>query len=383
MKPKDKQVKVLLLYAKVGGGHESIAKAIGQRLEEEFGDSLNLKMIDPTNSFMNSAYQVSTLISTRFYNLAYRLLQKVSQDRLTQKLLDSLAVFFYDDSLKKVISECKPDFIISTHFMFTQKAKQLVVELGMNTKVAVYIADPFSIHPVWIADNTDLYLCYDEAYLPKEFAYLKSQNKIISVGMPIRSEFYQTYDRLKIRKELGLDPDAFTIYFGGSGYGMDNLERLIQPFKELESGCQAIFVCGRNKILEKGLKMIANGKNNIRVLGYLEGREVASNMQASDLFVGKVGPNVMFETILSGIPGVATPPILAQERGNRVFMDREGIGFLSYNPTQTMNIIRRIIQHPEMVKQRKERIEKVAKQTREREEKGMKLFFDWMRTHQN
>jgi len=291
-------------------------------------------------------------------------------------------VFFYDDSLKKVISESKPDFVISTHFMFSQKAKQILTELHMPTPVVVYIADPFTIHPVWITENADLYLCYDVSYLSDEFSYLKEQNKVLSVGMPVRAEFYEKYDREATRKRLKLDQKAFTIYFGGSGYGMDNLERLIRPFMELEhSSCQAIFICGRNKILEKALRMLAKDKDNIRIFGYLEAADVAAYMQASDLFVGKVGPNVMFETILSYLPEVATPPILAQERGNRVFIDREGIGFLSNNPTQTMNIIRRVVQNPTLLKIKKDRIKEVSEDVRKREKEGMEAFFEWMGKH--
>lgn len=374
MTEKNHPLKVLIFYTKVGGGHESIAQSLKEHLEEYFERKVEVVMIDPIGSIMESTYYLSTVASSKIYSLFF----KISQKSLPMTILKKINEFMNIDKLRNLVEEHDPDLVISTHFSFAQEVKMATKNFNKNIPVVLYIADPFTMHPVWFKNNVDLYLSYDIEHiktlnLPPHFF-----ERLIPIGMPIRRAFYEKYNKDKTLSMEGLDPYKTTIFFGGSGSGMDRIERLVQPFLDSFHDCQALFFCGRNELLEKALKILIKKHPNVRVYGYTPSESLAAFMQASDLFVGKVGPNIMFESVLSGLPLIATPPVLDQEKGNRDFIEREGLGFLTNNTEQTLAILEKVLKSPDLLAKSKENMQRARNMLLSIEEEGYPRFFAWI-----
>lgn len=368
-----RKTRVLITYIKTGGGHKSIAEGLKERLEEAFGDNIEIIISDPVNSWMDYAYQASAAVSPVLFNLFYSL-SKSPRFITTARKVNSLV---NEKKLKKYIRLINPDIIISTHFLIADEAKDIRKEDGREIPVVIYIADPFHPHPIWFNSSVDLFLSFDRENLPKNIPS-KKKDKIIPIGMPIRKAFFRTYNREKVLKEMGFQPDKFTIVFGGSGSGMDRLERVANKFKELESDSQAIFICGSNKVIQKALTVLFRNTPQVKVFGYLPSETVAAILQSSDLFIGKVGPNIMFESILSGIPIIATPPILGQEILNRKFIKSKKLGVLTKSSTETIKCLQKILKKPETIQQQKNNMIALRDRLMKREENGLPQFINWM-----
>lgn len=361
--------KILLLYAKVGGGHESLAWGLKERLEQAFPNKLHIELIDPIAAVFNPAYQISTLINPKLYNFFYIYAQK----SLSQKIFRKITSLIHDSKLQGIIEKSNPDLILSTHYFFSKEAKDAVAKYKKTVPVVLYNPDPYSPSHLWLR-NVDLLLSYDLAHIQQADRF-----QIIPIGMPIRQAFYEQYNRQSVQQKLGLDPQKFTILFGGSGSGMDSLERIANGIADFPYDFQAIFACGRNVILEKALKIAFKKRPNIKVFGFITATQIAKLMQASDLFVGKAGPNVMCETIVSRLPMIATPPILGQEKGNRNFIQENNIGFLSNNSSQTLTLLRKILDTPHILDEQRKNIEKARKNLLVTEKKGFPQFIHWMK----
>lgn len=372
-----KKLRILIFYTKVGGGHESLAIGLRERLEKHFPEA-STRLVDPFTAIGAPAYQLSAIVSPRFYNLFYRFTQKT----LAQKLISRINYFLHEDKIRSVLSRYKPDFILSTHFLFNSEVKEVIRKNHRrDIPVAIYVADPLTPHPVWFTKATDLILTYDTQHLPDLTSLGITEQRIIPIGMPVRLEFYQDYDRVKTMQSLGFAPEKFTVIFGGSGLGMDQLERLAKPISDLNLDIQGIFLPGRNTLLAKALRLLFADRPHFRIFDYVSDRRMAEIMQASDLFVGKGGPNIMFECIISNLPLIMTPPILGQERGNRQFCRQERIGFTTKNTRETLTLLRRVIKKPSLLEDCKVNLRRIRSRALAREAEGFQRFTTWIEEH--
>lgn len=367
-----KKKRVLIFYSKVGGGHESLAFGLKERLEKRFPNKLTIHLIDPLTSVIGPAYQFSVFMN--FYDLFYKFTQKT----LTQRLINRINFLLHEAKVKTILTRYKPDLILSTHFLFSGEVKEVIWNQGLHTPVVVYIADPFSSHPVWFTGAVDLFLSFDLLHLPNLASFGVSLERIIPIGMPVRQAFYKHFDRAKTLERLDLSPAKFTVLFGGSGLGMDRLERLAKPIHDLNLPIQGIFLCGRNKLLKKALSLLFADQPNMKILGYIEDASMAEIMQSADLFVGKAGPNIMFECILSNLPLIATPPILGQEKGNREFIRKQKIGFLSESTNRTITTLKHVVKHPQLIDTERNTIRRIRENLIKEELKGFKTFSQWI-----
>jgi processive 1,2-diacylglycerol beta-glucosyltransferase len=375
MSASQKPLKVLILYTKVGGGHESIAYGLSERLQEYFSGRIEVMLEDPTNNSTDLAYQLSTAVSPDLFNQLSKLVFNPS----VTKLWRGLQSFIHEEKLAETIRTTNPDLIISTYFLLTEEVKKVLRDEGKSIPLVVYIADPFTPHPIWLVREVDLYISFDREHLPQTKKFPNISDTVIPIGMPIRKAFYKKYDRSKTLSSIHLDPEKFTIFFGGSGSGMDQLERIAQRYKEeLSSGSQALFFTGRNGVLKQALKLLFRNCRNVHIFGYLEAEEVAAFMQASDVFVGKVGPNAMFETVLSGVVPIATPPILEQEKGNRSFIEKEKIGFLTKNTSETINLLKKFMTHRDILQEYQTRMKNVRENLLKKESNEFPKFITWV-----
>lgn len=84
----------------------------------------------------------------------------------------------------------------------------------------------------------------------------------------------------------------------------------------------------------------------LRVLPFT--REIAPFMAASDVIMGKAGPNVLFEALALERPFIATTYFPGQEKGNLQFMQRHDIGRVALNLEEQLELLQALkaIQNP-------------------------------------
>jgi 1,2-diacylglycerol 3-beta-galactosyltransferase len=122
---------------------------------------------------------------------------------------------------------------------------------------------------------------------------------------------------------------------------------------------QLIVVAGRNLRLEKKIRAMAEtSPHPIVVFGFTD--KVAELMSESDLLITKAGPGSIAEGLAMNLPMIITAWLPGQEEGNVEFVVREGLGRVSEDPSEVVNIIESLMDSPEFEKM-KRNIKRVRK----------------------
>lgn len=365
MKPR----KILFLEASGGGGHISITTSIIQALKKKDPD-IQTERVDVMPPLIHKLYQ---LASRQFVN-AYFLLYKATNNEQGENLASKLNSVINRKKLTKIILKHQPDLIFSNYCLAVGEIAKILEKINKNIPFIVFVPDPFTVHSIYLSKKATLTLVSTNAIYQAALNRGISPDKLKITGHPIRDEFITHPTDIKSHKiKLGLNPDNFTILFGGSGHGAEKtLEILIhlgakptgkfirhllgstnldsktyyklftKIFKKRQNinlpPFQAICVCGDNIELKEALEMLQY-PSYIKPYIHLQSDNVASLIHASDLVVGKAGPNILLETIMAGKPFLATYHIKGQEDGNIDFIRSAQLGFVEENPQNTANLI--------------------------------------------
>ncbi|MBI1855391.1 MAG: hypothetical protein HYR93_05945 [Chloroflexi bacterium] len=86
-------------------------------------------------------------------------------------------------------------------------------------------------------------------------------------------------------------------------------------------------------------------------------REIAPYIAASDVVMGKAGPNMLFESIALGKPFIATAYIPGQEEVNLEFIQRHGLGWVALLTSEQGGLLKQLSASPEMLRDKKQSVE--------------------------
>ena len=124
--------------------------------------------------------------------------------------------------LRTYIEESDPDVIVTTH-CFASAMVSILKEHNVIHSKNIAIVTDFTVHPFWEDSvNFDYVVVASELLKNQLMKKGFSDEQILTTGIPIAPKFSQnTYDKIKVREELGLDPDKLTILLmsGSMGYG--------------------------------------------------------------------------------------------------------------------------------------------------------------------
>lgn len=339
LKLNDTMKKVLIIYAKTGGGHLSLAQALEESLNQTFPHQFEILLYDPFPKIYASSYKT---LGTNFQNLwgkYYKITDHPSFAATLHKVNQVIVI----KNLKKTIRQFGPELVISTFSMATQEVVEALERNEKKSKIAIAIADPFTPHATWFSfKGADLYLSPTPEVTQLILNSGIEANRVKTVGWLVRQQFRaEIFDRMILRKVLGLDPEKFIILLGGSGQGGGDTPELVKRIldsKFLIFNSQFIIVAGSNpQLMAKLMKLTENFTQVFHLYPYTN--NMPQLMAASDIIVGKAGPNLLFEAIFLGKPFLATGCLPGQEEGNLEFIKRENLGWVESDPADAIRLL--------------------------------------------
>ena len=135
---------------------------------------------------------------------------------------------------------------------------------------------------------------------------------------------------------------------GGSGDGAEKTYQIITELNKLSlPNFQIVFLTGNNTGLAKKLKNTVIKNIYFKILPSID--NVSDYLHASDLVAAKAGPNILFETIATGTPFIATHHVEGQENGNLDFIKSTQVGFIEENPKLAAELISYIVNNPSLL----------------------------------
>lgn len=352
----------------MGEGHLSIAKAIEQNLQGQYECVLVVYRIPEFDLYL-PIYQL--------FPSLFQVPYKLTEYKSAQKFVRSMMSRRYEKKVMAMLDENKPDLVISTYLLYDKICADYSKDHGIPC--INVIANPRTIHPVEACEDS-CNIVFDNTAVDTLHTYGIQTEQIQKLGWFVRSQFSPAKDVQLVRKKLGLIPHPTTLLFTAGSDGSSTILKILPLFFQITSPLQAVFICGNNTSLYKSLQVFvktfrfANRLSPVRftVLRFVD--NIHEYMQASDMVIGKAGPNSIFESVACHIPFFALTHISGQEDGNLELITEYNLGIVEENPIQAISKLKEIASNPTLLTQYKDSVRTMAKYNFESAEKISELI---------
>ena len=250
------KLRILVLTSSTGGGHDARAVAFAEWCFQLYRHDVDVRieqMLEKSSVVHKTGVNLYNAIQRRapwLHKLFYALVELLSYINRSSV---RVGLSYYTG----VLREYKPHLVFSVHDCLNRGYFQVAREVLGREKVrcATYCGEfsgGWGYSRNWIEPTVDLYLsrtptARDYAVkcgIPKERTrvrgYLMQPRAHLQVMSPAECREYRT-------KQLGLDPDRFTIFLATGGNGANNHFVLLPALLQHAHRIQAIIICGRNK----------------------------------------------------------------------------------------------------------------------------------------
>jgi processive 1,2-diacylglycerol beta-glucosyltransferase len=323
-----KKKNILILYAKMGKGHESASMATKEAIIQQYGDKYNVELVD----FYSLISETFSNGSATFYNETvkyvpnfYKIFFDWSDTAWKMKFINNLGYIPLSAAFKKLFKAHDADIIISTFPMWDYTVAKIWKKKHPGAKFINIITDSISIHKAWLIADADVRIVPNEdtAKVLMKKGVPAEQIKIL--GFPVNSTFSKNIDKTNVLKFLGLNPKLFTILmFSNIGNNRRN-QRLLESVVYGKRDYNVIAVTGRNDTLMPKIEHMKYEKN-VALLGWTT--NVPELMLSSDLIITKAGGATVMECIAAKKPMIITQVIEGQEKGNAELVKEYGLGVI-------------------------------------------------------
>ncbi len=224
----------------------------------------------------------------------------------------------------------KPDFIITTQYSCTYVMPELLKANGYNIPCYAYSPDTFVTPKVSINNDIDRFYIATEEGRQELIGNGQHADSVSLCSFPLRNDCYRQaqVSKKEARKKLQLK-NLFTVLInlGGEGLGKTDLPDAL--IKTQDASLQILIVGTLDKWTKKHYEQMLKKYPGVslRLAGYV--KEMNTWLCASDMLVGKAGPNAMCEAIYCKRPYLVTSLLYMSDKVVGYF-EKYGIGW--YRP---------------------------------------------------
>jgi processive 1,2-diacylglycerol beta-glucosyltransferase len=163
---------------------------------------------------------------------------------------------------------------------------------GLRT---VVLCTDVTVHRMWVAEGTDLFLVTSAAAAASVRRYLP-RARVSVVPPPVRSEFYAAPPQQEARASVGVPVNAFCVLVMDSGWGFGPLADSVSALAD--AGVHVLAVAGRQRAIERRFREMARSMPRITPFGFTD--RVPELMAAADLVVALPGATTCSEARVVG-----------------------------------------------------------------------------------
>jgi len=357
--------KVLILSAAVGAGHLRAAEALEKTFKQMNAaeEVKNIDVLNYTNPLFRRLYGKAYLdmVNTmpEVLGWMYDSLDKPWENERRRLALDRLNT----QPLISLLKKEKPDMAVCTHFLPSEIISWLKAKKKIDFPQTIVVTD-FDAHAMWLCHNYEQYFVALEETKVHLAKIGIPADKITVSGIPIDPVFAESKDKTAMREKFGLDKDKLTILVSAGGFGVGNIEHLLEALSDLQTPSQIVAICGRNEELKTKLEKLSREKlNNERVrfipIGFT--REMDEYMSAADLIVGKPGGLTTSEALAKDLIFVVVNPIPGQEERNSDHLLEKGCAIKCNNLPVLAYKIDELVKDKARFEKMKENVRKFAR----------------------
>ncbi|PDW01664.1 MGDG synthase family glycosyltransferase [Candidatus Viridilinea mediisalina] len=340
--------RVLLLHASVGSGHKRAAEALATAFTlRQPGEVRVEDVLDHTSRLFREAYARSYLELTDRAPLlwGYFYTQTNADPNLAEftnnirKVVESIGT----TGLKKLLSACRPEVIICTHFLPMELLVRYKRKARLTQPVYCVITD-HAAHTFWTYTEIDGYFVPDEQTRNQLIARGVMAAQISVTGIPVDPVVIRAKHGPSLRATHDLPRTGPIITLFGGGLDNEQIRVIIHGLLEKDLDATLIVVAGRNATLVESLAdLTSTPRLHLRVYGHID--FVDDLITMSDLVITKAGGLIISEVLARAVPLVVFNPIPGQEEWNADYVVSTGAGVQLRIADSVPATVARLISH--------------------------------------
>lgn len=359
-------MRVLILTASTGGGHNTTAKALKTTIENADSNA-TVEIVEALaycsklyNKFICNGYLFLATKTPNFYGKMYANSDKESAlNSLCNKLNMHVG-----RKLSTLFEDFKPDAVISCHPFITTMLSDLKIKKKLMVPVIGVITD-FSPHRTCFFPEIDAYVISDKEMIDDILKYKTvSEKELYPIGIPIYEKFYNQIDKEKLAKELGFSVNKPTILFMAGSFGVKGILNYYKSFVKTDADCQCIVVTGKNEKLYKAFyKYINNSENPQKPTKLFQFvNNVEEYMHFADLIATKPGGLTVSESLACHLPMAIYSAFPGVEEGNANYLIGQNVAVsLDDNCEVAAKQLAELVADPDKLKEMKQKCQEISK----------------------
>ncbi len=339
--------KVAIIYSLAGGGHISLAHSAIESLNRFAPGQFETILYNP---FPQTFSYTHKTLANHFVDF-YRLGMKATENSYAFPAIKGLSELTITRKITKFLKDQRPDIVIVNHPLAAAALPSAIEKSYICPTTVVHFCDPFTTHKTWfINKSADLYLSSTPEMTKLAKRYGIPETKISTIGWLTKNSYVSgPQDRLLSQNNLGLNPHKFTVFLGGAGVGSTKTQEICAHLAAsplLLSRAQIIVNTGLNsRLVSEIMQLVQKFPGFFLLVPYLP--NISELLSASDLVIGKAGPNFIFEAIHTLRPLIITSHLPGHEDGNPKFVKRAGLGWIESKPTQIVKRLESCLKNPQ------------------------------------
>ncbi|PZD70958.1 Processive diacylglycerol beta-glucosyltransferase [Acaryochloris thomasi RCC1774] len=347
--------RILVLYASLGSGHVSAARA----LCDAFSKIPDLE-VHSEDALAHASPIYRGLIVRTYEQLSenmpilYKAYYEGSDvDDLERSLDNNLAwaklerLFFRE--LGQLVRNIDPDIVVCVQQIPSRLLQLLESEDQVSMPQYVVVTDAV-VHSTWINNGVDKY------FLPNEISKRMLMQRGIDAdalhisGIPVDLKIAEPKVKAEVRSQHSLPPNQPIITLFGGGLNAKRVRRMVQDLLESPESGLLVVAAGRSDELLEALEDMDDGPHmRLKKVGMID--YVDDLIVASDLVITKAGGLITSEVLARSTPMVIVDPIPGQEEENADVIAAAGAGVQIRLPEMVAPAVRFLLKHPERLKE--------------------------------
>ncbi len=348
--------RVLFPFTEAGLGHIVPMKSIADEFERLYGDKVEVVRCNFFTETDNKNLKIfgerlCTFVQTQNRHTSYGFFSTINMEFWRIHLATWATMTFLRLGSRKpgyaLMDKYAPDLVFSTHWATNYYARKC----KCKPLTAMYCPDT-DINPLF-SYAADIVMVstptgYNKAL--KQHPIRFNESNLKEVPFLIREEAYGVpADKRALRRELGLDPDKFTVVLAEGGYGIGKMEEICKIILERDLPVNLVPVCGRNEELyKKFLTVQSKGQTHFAPMGMID--NMLQVLAAADVFCGKSGANMCAEVCFFGLPLIITKyATTIEEKIGKYYIDYVGNAIKIFKPEKVVEKLEEFINSPRLM----------------------------------
>jgi processive 1,2-diacylglycerol beta-glucosyltransferase len=356
--------RILILYASLGSGHVSAAKALREAfshfpdVEVQIEDAL--EHASPLlREALTTVYERLSERVPRLYRVIYEGsdvedLEESTNDNL---LFAKIERPFLKD-LERLIKDHHSDAIICVQ-QIPSRLLQLLDREGELPQPHYVVVTDVMAHSTWINPGVTGYFLPSDLTSEVLIQRGVDPSLVHVTGIPVKLEITQPKSREEMRQRHQLSPDIPIVTLFGGGLQNKRVRLMVSKLLESSTPGLLVVVAGRNETLLEKLEDLTDGPQmKLRKMGMID--YVDDLVVASDLVISKAGGLITSEVLARGTPMIIIDPFPGQEEWNADVVAAMGAGIQLRLPGMVPPAVSHLLNHPEQLEFMRQQSQKIG-----------------------